>query len=68
MILGITEKLQSSKTEIIREPIYGLEPEQLFVPPVNNRYDAIITGLQVVVINDAGEAYVPVFDLTLSET
>lgn len=68
LVLSITAKLKSSKQEIIREPIYELPQPPTFIPPTNNIYDAIVSTLQVVVINDAGEAYVPVFDLTLSET
>ncbi|CAD8061213.1 unnamed protein product [Paramecium primaurelia] len=68
LIMSISDKLKSSKQEVIREPIYEQEDIVNQEQPINNLYDAIISGLQIVVINDAGEAYVPVFDLTLSET
>ncbi|CAD8067129.1 unnamed protein product [Paramecium primaurelia] len=68
LIMSISDKLKSSKQVVIREPIYQQEEIINQEQPINNLYDVIINGLQIVVINDAGEAYVPVFDLTLSET
>ena len=43
--MNIIDKLKSSKTDLIREPIYG-EPEQpQFEAPINNIYDVVILGL-----------------------
>ncbi|CAK86161.1 unnamed protein product (macronuclear) [Paramecium tetraurelia] len=68
LMTSISDKLKSSTQNIIREPIYQQEEIINQEQPINDSYDVIISGLQVVVINDAGEVYVPVFDVTLSET